>query len=135
MAEELAGLLTCGRPETPGDLKNYACIDFPDPLTGRPFVWGIHRRGEILHMSANSGILVSDVGTMITECLAGTGIAQMISIGAKEYLETGQLVDLFFPGWPDKTFALYAFYPSRRQPPAKSAGVRRCRPPCGSLAC
>jgi hypothetical protein len=48
-------------------------------------------------MSANSGILVSDVGTMITECLAGTGIAQMISIGAKEYLETGQLVDLFFP--------------------------------------
>ena len=34
-------------------------------------------------MSANSGILVSDVGTMITECLAGTGIAQMISIGAK----------------------------------------------------
>jgi DNA-binding transcriptional LysR family regulator len=69
-------------------------------------------------MSANSGILVSDVGTMITECLAGTGIAQMISIGAKEYLDTGQLVDLF-PDWPDETFPLYAFYPSRRQPPAK----------------
>ena len=42
-------------------------------------------------MSADSRLLVGDVGTMITECLAGTGIAQMIAIGAKEYLETGQL--------------------------------------------
>ncbi len=113
-----AYLARCGRPETPGELKNHACIDFPDPLTGRPFVWEFHRRGEILRMSANSRLLVSDVGTMITECLAGTGIAQMISIGAKEYLDTGQLVDLF-PDWPDETFPLYAFYPSRRQPPAK----------------
>ena len=69
-------------------------------------------------MSANSRLLVSDVGTMITECLAGTGIAQMIAIGAKEYLDAGQLVDLF-PDWPDETLPLYAFYPSRRQPPAK----------------
>jgi DNA-binding transcriptional LysR family regulator len=42
----------------------------------------------------------------------------MITIGAKEYLDTGQLVDLF-PDWRDETFPLYAFYPSRRQPPAK----------------
>ena len=43
----------------------------------------------------------------------------MIAIGRlKEYLDNGQLVDLF-PDWPDETFPLYAFYPSRRQPPAK----------------
>jgi DNA-binding transcriptional LysR family regulator len=106
------------RPETPVDLKEHACIDLPDPLTGRPFVWEFHRRGEIQRVSANSRLLVGDVGTMITECLAGTGIAQIITLGAKEYLDTGQLVDLF-PDWPDERFPLYAFYPSRRQPPAK----------------
>jgi DNA-binding transcriptional LysR family regulator len=113
-----AYLARCARPETPGDLKNHACIDLRDPLTGRPFVWAFHRQGEILRASGKSRLLVGDVGTMITECLAGTGIAQMIAIGAKEYLDTGQLVDLF-PDWPDETFPLYAFYPSRRQPPAK----------------
>ena len=113
-----AYLARCARPETPVDLKNHACIDFPDPLTGRPFVWEFHRKGEILRVASNSRLLVGDVGTMITECLAGTGIAQMLAIGAKEYLDTGQLIDLF-PDWPDETFPLYAFYPSRRQPPAK----------------
>jgi DNA-binding transcriptional LysR family regulator len=106
------------RPETPDDLKKHVCIDLRDPLTGRPFVWEFRRQGEILRVSGNSRLLVGDVGTMITECLAGTGIAQMIAIGAKEYLDTGQLVDLF-PDWPDETFPLYAFYRSRRQPPAK----------------
>ena len=71
-----------------------------------------------MRVTTNNRLLVGDVGTMITECLAGTGIAQVIAIGAKEYLDTGQLVDLF-PDWPDETFPLYAFYPSRRQPPAK----------------
>ena len=113
-----AYLTRCGRPETPGDLKNHACINFPDPLTGRPFVWEFHRGDEIVRVTTNDRLLVGDVGTMITECLAGTGIAQMIAIGAKEHLDTGQLVDLF-PNWPDETFPLYAFYPSRRQPPAK----------------
>ena len=113
-----AYLERCARPETPGDLKKHKCIDLRDPLTGRPFVWEFRRNGEILRVSGNGRLLVGDVGTMITECLAGTGIAQMIAIGAKEYLDTGQLVDLF-PDWPDETYPLYAFYRSRRQPPAK----------------
>jgi DNA-binding transcriptional LysR family regulator len=113
-----AYLARCARPKTPGDLMKHVCINLRDPLTGRPFTWEFHRQGETLRVSANSRLLVSDVGTMITECLAGTGIAQMIVIGAREYLDTGQLVDLF-PDWPDETFPLYAFYPSRRQPPAK----------------
>ena len=103
--------LAChARPEAPSDLSKHVSIDFRDPLTGRPHVWEFHRQGEVLRVSANSRLLVSDVGTMITECLAGTGIAQMIAIGAKEYLDNGQLVDLF-PDWPDETFPLYAFYP------------------------
>jgi len=105
-------------PETPGDLKQHACIDLRDPLTGRPFVWDFRRNGQILRASGTSRLLVGDVGTMITERLAGTGIAQMFAIGAKEYLYTGRLVDLF-PQWPDETFPLYTFYRSRRQPPAK----------------
>ena len=47
-----------------------------------------------------------------------TSIGEFFTIGAQAYLDTGQLVDLF-PDWPDETFPLYAFYPSRRQPPAK----------------
>jgi DNA-binding transcriptional LysR family regulator len=55
---------------------------------------------------------------MLEECIAGTGIAQIIGWGIKELLASGTLVDLF-PGWHGERFPLYAFHPSRKHPPAK----------------
>ena len=59
------------RPETPGDLKNHACIDLPDPLTGRPFVWKFHRQGESVRVPTNSRLLVGDVGTTAADITVG----------------------------------------------------------------
>jgi DNA-binding transcriptional LysR family regulator len=55
---------------------------------------------------------------MINECLAGTGVAQILSIGVQPLLASGRLVDLF-PDWPGEVFPLYALHPSRQHPPAK----------------
>ena len=61
---------------------------------------------------------MSDVGTMLGACLAGAGIAQVMALGVQDFLDRGQLIDLF-PDWPDEAFPLYAIHPSRRHPPAK----------------
>jgi DNA-binding transcriptional LysR family regulator len=107
-----------GRPRTPQDLSQHSCIDFRDPQTGRPYDWEFHRKRKILTVKISSRLLLSDAGTMLTECLAGTGVAQVLAIAVKGMIEDGRLVNLF-PDWPDETFPLYALYPSRHHPAAK----------------
>ncbi|MDB5503085.1 MAG: Transcriptional regulator [Tardiphaga sp.] len=107
-----------GRPPTPQDLLKHLCIDFRDPLTGRPYDWEFHRKSEILPVRISSRLMLSDAGTMLTECLAGTGICQVLAIAVKQLLADGRLVNLF-PDWPDERFSLYALYPSRHHPAAK----------------
>jgi DNA-binding transcriptional LysR family regulator len=107
-----------GRPKTPQELSKHQCIDFRDPQTGRPYDWEFHRKRKILKVAIVSRLSLSDAGTMLTECLAGTGISQVLAIAVKDLLERGRLVNLF-PDWPDETFPLYALYPSRHHPAAK----------------
>ncbi|TCR90809.1 LysR family transcriptional regulator [Rhizobium sp. BK376] len=107
-----------GRPKTPADVARHSCIFYQDPRTGRAFEWELRRGKKVVELETHSRILVNDAGTTLATCLAGLGIAQVFLIGLREYLDSGQLVDLF-PDWPDELFPLYAFYPSRQHVPAK----------------
>jgi DNA-binding transcriptional LysR family regulator len=110
-----------GRPSTPQELGGgrHTCIEFRDPESGRPFEWEFHRKRQRLAVPTGGRLVVNDVGTMLNACLAGYGIAQMMSLGIGELLAKGKLVELF-PDWPDERFPLYALYPSRRHVPAKT---------------
>ncbi len=107
-----------GTPKAPADLAKHACIQFRDPLTGRPFPWEFHRKRKILKVDVSGPFVMTDVGTMLEACVAGAGIAQVMEFGAMDYLYRGRLVELF-PDWPDETFPLYVFHPSRHHVPAK----------------
>ena len=107
-----------GRPQAPMELLKHQCIDFRDPQTGRPYDWEFHRKGKVLPVRISSRLVLSDAGTMLTECLAGTGICQVLAIAVKDQLAKGSLLNLF-PDWADETFPLYALYPSRHHPAAK----------------
>lgn len=107
-----------GLPKIPGDLVHHACIQFRDPVTGRPFGWEFHHGRKLIPVATEGKLTVSDVGTLLEACLAGAGIAQVMALGVQYLLNQGKLVDLF-PDWPDETFPLNAVHPSRRHPPAK----------------
>jgi DNA-binding transcriptional LysR family regulator len=107
-----------GRPKDPNELSSHECIKFLDPVTARPYEWEFHAGRKILSVKTKGRLLLSDVGTMINECLAGAGVAQILSIGVQPLLSAGRLVDLF-PDWPGEVFPLYALHPSRHHPPAK----------------
>ncbi|MEV8519109.1 LysR family transcriptional regulator [Dyella marensis] len=110
-----------GRPATPQELgeDRHACIDFRDPVSGQPYAWEFHRGRKRLSVPTGGRLVVNDVGTMLHACLAGYGVAQMMSLGIGEFLAKGKLVELF-PDWPDERFPLYVLYPSRKQLPAKT---------------
>lgn len=108
-----------GRPAHPDNLKDHACIHFRDPATGQAFPWEFHRSGrKIITVDAPGRLMLSDGNALITECAAGTGIAQVTENSVRALLDRKQLVDLF-PDWNGETFPLYALYPSRHHPPAK----------------
>jgi DNA-binding transcriptional LysR family regulator len=107
-----------GRPGHPSELEKHSCIQYLDPLTGQPFAWEFRAGRKVLPVKTHGTLLLTDVGTMLNECMAGTGVAQVLGIGIKPLLDSGRLVNLF-PDWPGETFPLYALHPSRHRPPAK----------------
>lgn len=110
-----------GRPFKPEELlqTGHACIDFRDPETGRPFPWEFHRKRKKIRIAPDARLVVNDAGTLLSACLAGYGVAQIMEFGCAHFIADGQLVDLF-SDWPDERFPLYALHPSRHHPPAKT---------------
>ncbi|MGN6315273.1 LysR family transcriptional regulator [Trinickia sp.] len=109
-----------GRPRSPQDLVDdgHECILAIDPATGRPFDWEFWRGDEKLKVAVSGNLTVTDAGTKLGACLAGYGIAQVIELGIDAHLRAGTLEPLL-TDWPDETFPLYVYYPSRNHVPAK----------------
>jgi DNA-binding transcriptional LysR family regulator len=107
-----------GKPEHPSALSRHRCLQFVDPYTGRPFGWEFVGKEETIEVATGGPLIFSDPKSMLQECLAGTGVAQIIGWGIKDLLARGVLIDLF-PGWHGERFPLFAFHPSRKHPPAK----------------
>ena len=107
-----------GRPAHPSDLVHHRCLQFIDPHTGRPFDWEFVRGDEVLGVATSGPLTFSDPKTMLDECVAGSGVAQVIGWGVAELLAGGRLVDLF-PQWHGERFPLFAYHPSRKHLPAK----------------
>lgn len=123
-----------GRPAHPADLSRHQCIDYRDPLSGRPYQWEFGRGTDVVHVGGAARLMVSDVDTMLGACVAGVGIAQIMALGSAHLLRTGQLVELF-PDWPDEVLPLHAIYPSRKHRPAKVGAFSTfCRQLLGSGA-
>jgi DNA-binding transcriptional LysR family regulator len=107
-----------GRPAHPAELSRHRCLQFLDPYTGRPFDWVFIRGEESIGVPTSGPLTFTDPKSMLQECVAGTGIAQVIGWGVGRLLADGVLVDLF-PDWHGERFPLFAFHPSRNHPPAK----------------
>ncbi|WP_322087902.1 LysR family transcriptional regulator [Burkholderia sp. BCC1999] len=109
-----------GRPRSPQDLVDdgHECILAIDPATGRPFDWEFWRDDEKVKVAVNGNLTVTDAGTKIGACVAGFGIAQIIDLGIDAHLRAGTLEPIL-TDWPDETFPLYVYYPSRNHVPAK----------------
>lgn len=109
-----------GRPRSPKDLVDdgHECILAIDPATSRPFEWEFWRGNEKVKVAVSGNLTVTDAGTKLGACLAGYGIAQVIDLGIDAHLRAGTLEPVL-TDWPDETFPLYVYYPSRNHVPAK----------------
>jgi len=107
-----------GTPQTPHDLLQHEAVLFRDPQTGRPFPWEFTRKGKVARVEVRGHLVTDDPSVAIAACVAGQGIFQSLELGLNGWLKSGKLVQLL-PGWAEERFPLYAYYHSRRHPPAK----------------
>ena len=107
-----------GKPAHPSELDRHRCLQFLDPHTGRPFDWEFIRGEDSVDVPTTGPLTFTDPKSMLQECIAGTGVAQIIGWGVGQLLAEGVLIDLF-PEWHGERFPLFAFHPSRKHPPAK----------------
>ena len=91
---------------------------FRDPATGRPFPWEFHRAGKVVEVEVTGSLVMNDLATKLSACIAGHGIAQTIEFGLDSLLASGELVQVL-ADWAEERFPLYAYHPSRHLPPAK----------------
>lgn len=110
-----------GVPKKPSDLESpeHVCIHFRNPATGRPFDWEFHRGGKTTIVNPRGQLTLNDAGTMESVLMSGYGLAQVIDLAVAPLLRSGALVPVL-TAWPDERFPLYALYPSRHHPPAKT---------------
>jgi DNA-binding transcriptional LysR family regulator len=108
-----------GMPRAPAELGRHDCILMKNTLTGETLSDWSYRKGRRSENVTVSGrLLVSEVGTLLSACLAGNGVARIKGIGIADLIEKGRLVALL-PDWQGEGFPLYALYPSRHLPAAK----------------
>ncbi|GLQ99090.1 LysR family transcriptional regulator [Dyella mobilis] len=110
-----------GRPAKPEDLasKKHRCLEFRNPETGKPFSWEFHRKRKRIAIDTRGRLTVNDPSALFNACLAGSGVAQMLLLGAEHLIADGRLINLF-PDWADERYPLFAYYPSRHLLPAKT---------------
>jgi DNA-binding transcriptional LysR family regulator len=108
-----------GHPRLPADVAKHTCIQFRDSQTRRPFDWEFRKGRKVVPVITHGPLQVTDAGTLISACVGGGGLAQMMLLGVvQELLARKKLVQVL-PDWSDERFPLYAFYPSRHHPAGK----------------
>jgi DNA-binding transcriptional LysR family regulator len=110
-----------GVPVAPQDLARdkHSCLEFRNPETGKPYPWEFHRKRKKMIIDTKGRLTVNDPSALLNACLAGSGVAQMLLLGAEPLIRDGRLINLF-PDWADERFPLYAYHPSRHHVPAKT---------------
>lgn len=108
-------LTRCGRPKTPSDLSEHACICIRLP-TGAMLPWRFQRRGKIVEATPSASLVVNDRDLELCAALDGAGIAYLLSNRVVAPLREGRLVSLL-SDWLPPASNFYLYYPSRRQLP------------------
>jgi DNA-binding transcriptional LysR family regulator len=89
-------------------------------VNGRAFDWEFRKGRRVLPVNIVSRLLVSDVGALLSACEAGSGIAQIMRLGAGDLSESGKLVELFPDGRASCSRSMLSI-------PRASTGPRRVR--------
>jgi DNA-binding transcriptional LysR family regulator len=122
-----------GRPATPHDLTDHACINLRLRTLGGLYAWEFGQDGRELRVRVDGQLVFNDVPLMLRAARAGFGLASVLEDYAQADIDAGRLVRVL-GDWCPPFSGYHLYYPSRRQaPPAFALLVEalRYRAPAG----
>jgi DNA-binding transcriptional LysR family regulator len=103
-----------GRPRTPADLTDHACINLRLPTHGGLYSWEFEKDGREVRVRVDGQLTCNGAAQILRGALAGFGLAFIPEGLARPHLDEGQLsrvLDDWCPPWP----GYHLYYPSSRQ--------------------
>jgi DNA-binding transcriptional LysR family regulator len=112
-----------GTPHSIADLENHRCLPFIVPSSGRVRPWALMHNGQPLEWTPQGNVSVADdVLGLVSLARSGMGICQSYAFIVREYIDSGQLVELLGEAAGcARTFSI--IYPQHRQLPATSRAL------------
>lgn len=88
-------LARAGRPKTPADLREHDCLVFRLAADGRFLRWGFIENGLRFDADVRAAIISDDIDVLARLAIAGGGITRLAAFVANDYLQRGELKELF----------------------------------------
>jgi DNA-binding transcriptional LysR family regulator len=105
-----------GKPETPRDLPEHACINLR-MANGDNYAWEYQRDGRELKVRVDGQLVLNDGEIAMAAAIAGHGLAHLVEDRVAPLLADGSLVRVL-EDWCEPFDGYFLYYPSRRQPSA-----------------
>jgi DNA-binding transcriptional LysR family regulator len=103
-----------GRPETPADLRDHACINFRNPSRGDLYRWEFEVDGRDIELAVGGAVIVNDSGLVVASAVMGLGLGYTVASVAAPLVEQGLLEPVLGPYCPE-TPGFFLYFPSRAQ--------------------
>jgi DNA-binding transcriptional LysR family regulator len=104
-----------GKPATPHDLAQHACIALRLPTSGGLWSWPFVKKGRELKVRPNGQLAFNTITLALDAALAGLGLAYLPEDVVRGPLAKGRLVQVL-ADWSAPMSGYHLYYPSRRQP-------------------
>ncbi len=108
-----------GRPESPSDLVDHACVRRRYP-GGALATWAFDKDGESVEIAPEGRLTVTSAQAEMQAAIAGQGIAHVLEDYCRVAVSDGALVEVL-ADWSPRLPSWYLYYPNRRH---SSAAMR-----------
>lgn len=102
-----------GYPQSLDDLADHALIHYASSLGVRPLGFEVVSEGAVRWIKTGGVLTANSTETYQASCLAGLGIIQVPRVGAREWLRTGELIEIL-PHYRAEPLPVSLIYPHRR---------------------
>ena len=106
-----------GKPETPHDLTDHACINMRLPTSGGLWSWPFAKDGRELRVRVEGPLAFNAVPLILKTALAGLGLAYLPEDVVQEHVAAGRLIQVL-ADWSPLMTGYHLYYPNRQPSPA-----------------
>lgn len=104
-----------GRPRTPQDLTEHACINLRLPTSGGLWSWPFAKDGRALNVRTDGPLASNTISLNLDMAVAGLGLAYLPEDYVREHIASGRLARAL-ADWTPPSSGYHLYYPRRRQP-------------------